>query len=186
MFLERIMTQSDLSRRLSFSSQELAAYAQSAPTAPIGMFNRIIRIEHHTNRGRIIAEQDKVNDFWHPGSAGVEAIWNLLAFYLVLRGAPVGGLALGCKEIHCTGQVRSHHVCLRYDVSVTLFSQFSQSGAFIVMGDGVILADGESICSIRDAQVAAFAAIQQDPAASSSHRGSNPRASAEAIHQATA
>jgi 3-hydroxymyristoyl/3-hydroxydecanoyl-(acyl carrier protein) dehydratase len=175
------MTQPDFSRRRSLSKPELQAYARRVPAAPIAMFDRITHIEHNDNRGRIIAEQDRLNDLWYPGSTGVEGIWQLLAFYLILRGAPAGGLALGCKEISCIGQLRAHHVCLRYDVSVTLVSQFRQSGASIAMGDGVILADGESICSIRDAQVAAFAAIQQDPSASSSHRGSNPRAQGETV-----
>ena len=189
------MTHSDFMRRRSFNKQELVAYTNGSliegqadlfPTLPTLMFDRIVSIQHMEGSGRVVAEQDQSPDFGQPNCFGVEAIWQLLAFYLAIRGAPGSGIALGCKEISCTGQLRSHHTCLRYEVSVTSATQLRQSGACIVMGDGVILANGEPVYTVRQAQVAAFAAIQKDSASSSSHRSSNPRVQAGGVHHATA
>ena len=132
---------------------------------------RVTHVQHNGASGRIVVELDRLHpdEPWPTGCFGVESIWQVLSFYLALRGVPGTALPLGCKEISCLGQLRAHHTRLRYDVSVTQVSQLPQSGASIAMGNGVILADSEPIFSVHEAQVAAFSAIQQDSPAGSSH-----------------
>lgn len=145
---------------------------QPDPTTqpPVAFSGRVVHVQHSGANGRMIAELDKHRDEpWPAASFGVESIWQLLSFYLTLRGLPGNALPLGCKEISCLGQLRAHHTCLRYEITVTLVSQLPQSGASIAVGNGVILADNEPIFSVHEAQVASFSAIQPDPAASSSH-----------------
>jgi len=154
-------------RRPSFNTQELRSFAEGSlidsvpreadrPTTPlVPIFDRVLNVKHEGASGRIAAEQDLFLDV-ASNCSGIDAIWHLLGFYLVLRGLPGNPRALGCKEISCIGRLRSHHLCLRYEVSVTLITQLRQSGASIVVGDGVILADHEPIYSVKEAQVGAF------------------------------
>jgi 3-hydroxyacyl-[acyl-carrier protein] dehydratase / trans-2-decenoyl-[acyl-carrier protein] isomerase len=67
---------------------------------------------------------------------------------------------LGCKEVIFTGQIRPHNACVRYEVNVTRVNKFTQSGAALAIGDGVVIVDGESIYSVRDAKVGTFMGIQ--------------------------
>ena len=173
------MTHAEFMQRRSFNNQELLAYSNGSlfedqailsPSQLILMFDRVVHVQHDDNSGRIVAEQNRYLDTWRAGAFGVDAIWQLLEFYLALRGVPGNAIPLGCKEISCLGQIRAHHTCLRYEVNITQVSRFPHSGASIAIGDGVILAGGEAIYSVREAQVAAFAAISKDTSASSSHR----------------
>lgn len=177
------MTHSEFMQRSSFDKEDLIAYANGTllddgpkemgrlPSPPMLMFDRIVKVEHDGNRGQIVAEQDIAIDAWYfwchfrndpvqQGCLGVDAIWQLIGFYLMTRGVPGCGRALGCKEVGFTGQIRPHNKLVRYEVSVSRVSQFRHSGMAIAMGNGVVLVDGEPIYTIRDAQVGAFSGIQ--------------------------
>jgi len=121
-----------------------------------------VNIAHDGNGGHIIAEQDTCTSY------GLDPIWQLLAFYLTLRGATSNARPLGCKEVDCSGQIRSYRGCLRYQISVTLVTHFRQSAIFLAVGDALILARGETIFSVREAQVGASPEIHysDDPSSS--------------------
>ena len=64
----------------------------------------------------IIAEMDIKKDLWFfqchfdgdpvmPGCLGLDAMWQLLGFYLGWKGGPGKGRALGSGEVKFTGQV---------------------------------------------------------------------------------
>jgi 3-hydroxyacyl-[acyl-carrier protein] dehydratase/trans-2-decenoyl-[acyl-carrier protein] isomerase len=178
------MTHSEFMRRRSFSKRELDSFAagslidgvpaeveeRAQPCLPI--FDRIVTVAHEGNHGRIVAEQDLCLEMRNgAGCSGVDAIWHLLGFYLALRGLPGMARALGCKEINCTGHIRPHHVCLRYEVTISLVSQLKQSGVSMVIGDGLILADHEPIYSVREAQVGAFVEVKKSEEAAASSSG---------------
>ena len=66
--------------------------------------------------GEIIAEMDIKKDLWFfqchfdgdpvmPGCLGLDAMWQLLGFYLGWKGGPGKGRALGSGEVKFTGQV---------------------------------------------------------------------------------
>ena len=71
----------------------------------------------NSRQGSIMAEQDIRLDAWYfqchmpgdpvqPGCLCVDAVWQLLGFYCVWRGALGTGRALGCGEVVFSGQIR--------------------------------------------------------------------------------
>lgn len=140
------------------------------PAPPMLMLDRVVDVERHASRGRIVGEQDiHVADwFFHchfrgdpvkPGCLGVDAVWQLLGLYLALSGAPGSGRALGCKEVEFFGQIRPHNRVVRYEVEVRRFSRLKESGSAVVIGSARVLVDGEHVYSINDAKVGTFLGI---------------------------
>jgi len=177
------MTHSEFTGKTAFHKEELLAYANGTlldpgspemgrlPSPPLLMFDRIVEIEHDAARGRIVAEQDIALDAWYfwchfrndpvqPGCLGVDAIWQLIGFYLMLRGVHGCGRALGCKEVEFAGQIRPHNRLVRYEIAIKRVSHFREAGSAIATGDGAVFVDGEAIYTVRDARVGAFIGIQ--------------------------
>jgi 3-hydroxyacyl-[acyl-carrier protein] dehydratase/trans-2-decenoyl-[acyl-carrier protein] isomerase len=89
------------------------------PLPPMLMFDRITKITESGGEyglGEIIAEMDINKDLWFfqchfegdpvmPGCLGLDAMWQLLGFYLGWKGGPGKGRALGSGEVKFTGQV---------------------------------------------------------------------------------
>ena len=140
------------------------------PAPPFLMLDRILSITSDGKQGRIIAEQDVRFDAWyfqchlpgdpvHPGCLCVDAIWQLLGFYCIWRGALGAGRALGCGEIFFNGQVRPFNKCVRYEITVKRFSLLKLSGAAVVIGDAKIFVDNEKIIDVADARSGVFLGI---------------------------
>ncbi|MEX2365107.1 MAG: bifunctional 3-hydroxydecanoyl-ACP dehydratase/trans-2-decenoyl-ACP isomerase, partial [Pseudohongiellaceae bacterium] len=89
---------------------------------PIGnmlMLDRITEITHDggsEGKGNIIAELDINPELWFfachfkndpvmPGCLGLDAMWQLVGFFLGWRGNPGKGRALGCGEVKFTGEI---------------------------------------------------------------------------------
>ena len=112
----------------SYSKEELLACGRGEmfgeanaqlPLPPILMFDRITKITESGGEyglGEIIAEMDINKDLWFfqchfdgdpvmPGCLGLDAMWQLLGFYLGWKGGPGKGRALGSGEVKFTGQV---------------------------------------------------------------------------------
>ena len=89
------------------------------PLPPMLMFDRITHISDKGGaygRGEVIAELDINPEQWFfachfeddpvmPGCLGVDALWQLVGFFLGWKGGPGHGRALGSGEIRFTGQV---------------------------------------------------------------------------------
>ena len=89
------------------------------PLPPMLMFDRIVSIKDKGgkyNHGEIIAELDLTDDLWFfkchfegdpvmPGCLGLDAMWQLLGFYLGWKGGLGKGRALGAGEVKFSGQV---------------------------------------------------------------------------------
>ena len=140
------------------------------PAPPFLMLDRIVSITNDGRQGRIIAEQDVRFDAWyfqchlpgdpvHPGCLCVDAIWQLLGFYCIWRGALGAGRALGCGEIFFNGQVRPFNKCVRYEITVKRFSLLKLSGAAVVIGNAKIFVDNEKIIDVADARSGVFMGI---------------------------
>ncbi len=181
--LEPIDYQSFLKRE-AFNKDELLAYAWGSliqnppsegvgllPAPPMLMFDRVFSISHQGKRGKIIAEKDINLDDWFfqchfradpvmPGCLGVDAVWQLIGFYTILRGAKGAGRALGSKEIEFFGQVRPHNKVVRYEISIKRFSEIPSQGAAISIADADVFVDGEPIYRINGAKVGIFKDIQ--------------------------
>ena len=112
----------------SYTKEELLACGQGEmfgkenaqlPLPPMLMFDRITKITESGGEyglGEIIAEMDINKDLWFfqchfegdpvmPGCLGLDAMWQLLGFYLGWKGGPGKGRALGSGEVKFTGQV---------------------------------------------------------------------------------
>lgn len=137
------------------------------PAPPFLMVDRIQLIESSGKGGRIIAEQDVRLDAWYfqchftndpvqPGCLGVDAIWQLLGFFCVWRGALGSGRALGCGEVAFNGQIRPDNKVVRFEIDVRRYSQLKESGASVVIGDGRIYVDDEQIASVAQARTGIF------------------------------
>ncbi len=145
-------------------------FAGRLPAPPFLMVDRILEIRADGRQGRIVAEQDIRLDAWYfqchmpadpvqPGCLGVDAIWQLLGFFCIWRGALGSGRALGCGEVVFSGQIRPFNRCVRYEVDVRRFTNLKESGASIVIGEGTVSVDGETVAEIHGARTGVFKGI---------------------------
>jgi 3-hydroxyacyl-[acyl-carrier protein] dehydratase/trans-2-decenoyl-[acyl-carrier protein] isomerase len=115
-------------RKSSFTRDDLIACARGElfgagnaqlPLPPMLMVDRIVHISEtggDHGKGVIIAELDIQPDLWFfdchfegdpvmPGCLGLDAMWQLVGFFLGWLGAPGRGRALGAGEVKFSGQV---------------------------------------------------------------------------------
>ncbi len=137
------------------------------PAPPMLMFDRIIKITEDggaNNKGYIEAELDINPDLWFfachfigdpvmPGCLGLDAMWQLVGFYLGWRGNPGRGRALGVGDVKFTGQVtpKVQKVVYKIDMKRVM------SGKLIMgIADGVVEADGKLIYQASGLRVGLF------------------------------
>jgi len=131
------------------------------------MLDRISHIsaedgEH--GKGSIIAELDINPDLWFfdchfpgdpvmPGCLGLDAMWQLVGFFLGWKGNPGKGRALGAGEIKFTGQVTPESKLVSYHLDLKRVIERK-----LVMGiaDGCMKVDGEVIYTAKDLRVGLF------------------------------
>lgn len=167
----------------AFSHEELVAFAYGnlvddlpegaearLPAPPFLMVDRVLTFQASGPQGKIVAEQEIRFDAWYfqchmpgdpvqPGCLCVDAVWQLLGFYCVWRGALGAGRALGCGEVAFDGQIRPFNRLVRYEIDVRRFANLKDSGAAIVIADAEVSVDGEVIAKIRAARVGVFRGI---------------------------
>lgn len=133
------------------------------------MFDRITEIragsgEH--GQGLVVAELDINPDLWFfachfqgdpvmPGCLGLDAMWQLVGFYLGWTGAPGRGRALGGGEIKFSGQVTPDCRLVTYTINMKRVIKRK-----LVMGvaDGTMAVDGKAIYEAKDLRVGLFKA----------------------------
>jgi 3-hydroxyacyl-[acyl-carrier protein] dehydratase / trans-2-decenoyl-[acyl-carrier protein] isomerase len=177
------MTYEEFQKCSRFGQQELIAFAYGTlvddppqgfaarlPAPPFLMLDRIIDIQGDGRQGKITAEQDIRLDAWYfqchlpadpvqPGCLGVDAIWQLLGFFCVWRGALGSGRALGCGEVVFNGQIRPFNRLVRYEIDIRRFASLKESGATIVLGEGRVFVDDDLIAEIHGAKTGIFRGI---------------------------
>jgi len=138
------------------------------PLPPMLMFDRITHISDKGGaygRGEVIAELDIEPQQWFftchfkgdpvmPGCLGVDALWQLMGFFLGWKGGLGHGRALGSGEIRFTGQVTPDCKLVRFQLSLKRVVMRK-----LVMGiaDGQVEADGKVIYTGKDLRVGLFA-----------------------------
>jgi len=165
----------DLNHLISFAYGRLVEdppenFDARLPAPPFLMFDRILSMTKEGSRGSIIAEQDIRLDAWYfqchfpgdpvqPGCLCMDAIWQLLGFYCVWRGALGAGRALGSNEIIFQGQIRPHNKVARFEIMVSRFQDLKNTGSSLAVADGNVLIDGDLIATARGARVGIFQGI---------------------------
>ena len=160
----------------SYSHEELLACARGEmfgpgnaqlPAPPMLMMDRICEITADGGKygkGFIRAELDIHPDQWFflchflgdpvmPGCLGLDAMWQLVGFFLGWKGNPGRGRALGAGEIKFTGQVTPEAKRVSYELHLKRVIERK-----LVMGiaDGRMLVDDKEIYTAKDLRVGLF------------------------------
>jgi 3-hydroxyacyl-[acyl-carrier protein] dehydratase/trans-2-decenoyl-[acyl-carrier protein] isomerase len=165
-------------RRATYDYEDLLACARGEmfgpgnpqlPLPPMLMFDRIARItetggEH--NQGQIVAELDVKPDLWFfpchfkgdpvmPGCLGLDALWQMLGFFLGWVGGKGRGRALAVGEVKFSGMVRPTVKKLEYVVDL---KRVIRRKLTLGIADGLLKADGAVIYVAKDLRVGLFEA----------------------------
>ena len=169
-----------MEKQSQYSYQELLACARGElfgpgnaqlPLPPMLMFNRIVNIDEtggDYGKGYMLAELDIKPDLWFfdchftgdpvmPGCLGLDAMWQLLGFYLGWMGGPGRGRALGCGEVKFSGQVLPKAKLLAYHIHIKRLIMRK-----LVMGiaDASMTVDGREIYLGKDLRVGLFTSTE--------------------------
>lgn len=139
------------------------------PNIPMLMFDRIVRINEDGGRygkGEIVAELDIRPDHWFfrchfegdpvmPGCLGLDAMWQLVGFYLGWRGNPGRGRALGASEVKFSGEVTPDTTLVTYRIDIRRAIERKPA---IGIADGVMEGDGRAIYTANGLRVGLFTA----------------------------
>lgn len=137
------------------------------PSPPMLMFDRITNINETGGvfqKGEIVAELDIKPELWFfdchfkgdpvmPGCLGLDAMWQLVGFYLGWLEEPGKGRALGVGEVKFTGQVLDTVKKVTYQISI---KRLILRKLVLGVADGVLKADGEPIYEAKDMKVGLF------------------------------
>ena len=137
------------------------------PLPPMLMFDRIPKVSLEGGahgRGVIEAELDVRPDLWFfachfesdpvmPGCLGLDALWQLLGFYLGWTGAHGSGRALGLGELKFSGQVLPETKLVQYVIDI---KRVINRKLVLGIADGRVIADGKTIYEASDLRVGLF------------------------------
>ncbi|MFN7113035.1 MAG: 3-hydroxyacyl-[acyl-carrier-protein] dehydratase FabA [Alphaproteobacteria bacterium] len=137
------------------------------PMPPMLMFDRITHISEEGGahgKGELVAEFDINPDLWFfachfegdpvmPGCLGLDAVWQLLGFYLGWTGALGSGRALGVGEVKFSGQVLPEAKKVTYRLNI---KRVINRKLVLGIADGVVEVDGKVIYEAADLKVGLF------------------------------
>lgn len=131
------------------------------------MMDRITHISDEGGaygKGQIIAELDISKDLWFfdchfmgdpvmPGCLGLDALWQLVGFFLVWKKNPGRGRALGVGEVKFAGQVLPTAKLVTYVIDI---KRVVERKLVLAIADGKMLVDGREIYTATDLRVGLF------------------------------
>lgn len=145
-------------------------FGEDAPRLPkdnMLMLDRISTINEHGGKygkGEIIAELDIDPSLWFfdchfesdpvmPGCLGLDAMWQLVGFFLAWQGAKGKGRALGVGEVKFTGQVLPEAKKVTYHIHL---KRTIHRKLIMGLADATLSVDGREIYSATDLKVGVF------------------------------
>ena len=138
------------------------------PSPPMLMFDRITNIQADKgkyNKGLINAELDIKEKMWFfdchfkedpvmPGCLGLDAMWQLVGFYLGWIGEPGKGRALGVNSVRFTGEVLKKVKLATYEVDMK--KVLKTEGGTVGFANGILKADGKKIYTAENLKVGVY------------------------------
>ena len=167
----------EINNKSSFSYEDLIACGEGKlfseggpplPSPPMLMFDRISKInskQGEFNKGEVIAELDLNPNLWFfdchfkkdpvmPGCLGLDAMWQLVGFYLGWVGEPGKGRALGVNSVKFTGEVLKKVKLATYEINMKRI--LKKEGAVVGLANGILSADGKTIYKAENLKVGLF------------------------------
>jgi 3-hydroxyacyl-[acyl-carrier protein] dehydratase/trans-2-decenoyl-[acyl-carrier protein] isomerase len=141
------------------------------PVPNMLMMDRVVRIADHGGafgKGEIVAELDIHSGLWFfdchfpgdpvmPGCLGLDAMWQLVGFFLAWIGNPGHGRALGVGEVKFTGQVLPTAKKVSYRIEM---KRVISRKLVLGIADGVMEVDGRVIYTANDLRVGLFTSTE--------------------------
>ena len=160
----------------SFSKEDLLACSRGElfgpgnsqlPAPNMLMMDRIVNISDtggEFDKGVIVAELDIDPSLWFfqchfpgdpvmPGCLGLDAMLQLVGFFLGWKGGPGKGRALGVGEVKFTGQILPTAKKVTYTINL---KRVIMRKLIMGIGDGVVSVDGTPIYHATDLKVGLF------------------------------
>ena len=134
------------------------------PAPPMLMMDRITDISldgGDFGKGRVVAELDITPDLWFfdchfpgdpvmPGCLGLDAMWQVVGYWLGWSGSPGKGRALGVGEVRFRGDITPAVKLVRYEVSIR---QARRGKLGLAVANGKLFADDACVYDARDLRV---------------------------------
>ena len=138
------------------------------PLPPMLMFDRITKIDNKSGefkKGIIKAELDIKDNLWFfnchfqgdpvmPGCLGLDAMWQLVGFFLGWTGEPGKGRALGVNSVKFTGEVLKEVKMATYEINMKRI--LKKEGTTVGLANGLLSADGKIIYRAENLKVGLF------------------------------
>ena len=138
------------------------------PLPPMLMFDRITEISEDKGafkKGIVKATLDIKDDLWFfnchfkddpvmPGCLGLDAMWQLVGFYLGWLGNPGKGRALGVGTVKFTGEVLKNVKEATYEIDMKRI--LVKEGTTVGLANGMLKADQKQIYSAENLKVGLF------------------------------
>ena len=166
-----------MDKKLSYNYEELISCGNGElfgpgnaklPLPPMLMFDRITEISENKGafkKGLIKAELDIKESLWFfechfkndsvmPGCLGLDAMWQLVGFYLGWLGNSGKGRALGVNAVKFTGEVLKNVKLATYEIDMKRI--LIKEGTTVGLANGILKADGKKIYSAENLKVGLF------------------------------
>ncbi len=137
------------------------------PLPQMLMIDRITNISSdggEFGKGEVVAELDIQPDLWFfkchfegdpvmPGCLGLDALWQLVGFFITWNGYTGKGRALGVGEVKFTGQILPDSKRVTYRLSI---HRLLTARLKLALADGTVSVDGKTIYVAKNLKVGLF------------------------------